>query len=311
MRIVSTVPSATEIVCSLGLLDSLVGVSYGCDYPPEVRNKPVVVESTMPRGLSSREIHEFVSRAKREGKSYFRVRYDLIEKLEPDLVIFQGVCDVCAVSPSHVGELSIHIHKPYNTMTLSGGDIGGIMEDIRRVGEATDRREEARHLILKITGRIEEVSRIASERRGEETPRVLFLEWLDPPMVGGHWVPEMIKLAGGEPVLAREGEPSRVVSWTSILRENPDYIILGPCGYHVVDTLRELESLRPPRGWWELDAVRESRVYLVEASHYFSRPGPRIVNGVELLSDLLWGTSLFSDQRIEAETHSLAAPWLR
>jgi len=312
MRIVSTVPSATEIVCALGLLDSLVGVSYGCDYPPEVRGKPAVVESTLPRGLGSREIHELVSKAKREGRSYFRIRYDLISELNPDLLIFQGVCDVCGVHPSIVNPSFLHTHKLFKTLTLGGGDIRGVMDDIVKVGKATERVYEAKGLTEKIAGRIDEVREAAerNSRGGRRAPKVLFLEWLDPPITAGHWVPEMIKIAGGLPVLAEEGQPSKVIEWRSILDADPDCIILGPCGFHVVDTLRELESITPTEGWRGIKAVKEGQVYVVESSHYFSRPGPRVVHGVEMLSDILWGTSFFSDS-INRETVALADPWVR
>jgi len=306
MRIVSTVPSATEVVCRLGLCSSLVGVTYGCDYPPEVIGKPIVVESTLPKGLSSREIHELVSRAKREGRNYFRIRYDLINELEPDLVIFQGTCDVCSVQPTQLS-LNFHIHKPFNTLILNAKDIQGILNDIKAVGEAVGKVEEANKTNQEIMKRIKEIRQ--ADRRENMKPRVLFLEWIDPPMNAGHWVPEMIELVGGEAVLASKDNPSRVIDWKAVAEADPDVIIFGPCGFHVVDSLKEMERTKPPSIWSRLKAVKNQQVWVVEASHYFSRPGPRFVHGVEILHDILWGSRLFSDEA-EVEPFSLALPWL-
>jgi len=306
MRIVSTVACATEIVCKLGLSDSLVGISYGCDYPPEIRSKPIVVESTLPKNLSSREIHELISSAKRDGKNYFRIRYDLISELRPDIVIFHGTCDVCAVQPQQLN-MFFHTHEQFNTLTLTATNIEGILNDIRVVGYAMDRIDEADKTVNEIKRRLGQIRMY--KRKKDENPRVAFLEWIDPPIIAGHWIPEMIEMIGGKPVLGTSDEPSRVITWKKIADADPDVIIFGPCGFHVIDSLKEMRNTKPAEVWSSLKAVRNRQVWVVEASHYFSRPGPRFVHGIEILHDILWGTRLFSDD-IEIEPFSLASPWL-
>ena len=306
MRIVSTVPSATEIVCKLGLYDSLVGVTYCCDYPPEVREKPVVVESLLPRGLSSRQIHEMVSNARLEGKNYFRIRYDLINELKPDLVIFQGICDVCSIPFSQISSDNQLTHT-FESLILNGGDLRGIMDDILKVGKATEREEQANILVSKMLSRIETIREMTEGRHTR--PKVLFLEWIDPPIVGGHWVPEMIKLIGGEPVISEVESPSFTTSWGDVISENPDIIILGPCGYNLGETIRELRSIEPPDKWFRLDAVKNNKVWIVESNHYFSRPGPRIIHGLEILADIVWGMKTFSDVSYVIP-YAPATPWL-
>jgi iron complex transport system substrate-binding protein len=292
MRIVSMVPSGTEIVCALGLTDALVGVTYECDYPPEVRGRTVVVESTLPPGLPPAEIHRLVSEAYRAGRNYFRIRTDRLAELRPDLVITQGVCSVCAVAPGQIDTV-LHWHPPFRNLALQAGTIEGIWEDIRRVGEATGQTAEAEALVGRLQTRLKELQ--ARVPRAAVRPRVLLLEWLDPPMVAGHWVPEMVGWAGGIPVLNEAGQPSRTIPWSDVEAADPDAIFLVPCGYRLADVLEELRRLRPPEGWFRLRAVRRRAVWAADAGAYFSRPGPRFVHGVEILVEALWGLPVFSD----------------
>ncbi|MDJ0270185.1 MAG: cobalamin-binding protein [Aigarchaeota archaeon] len=308
LRIVSTVPSATEIVCALGLIDSLVGVTYGCDFPPEVRGKPIVVESTMPKGLTMREIHELVSKAKQQGKNYFSVKLDLLAELKPNLLIYQGVCDVCSVQQKQVHNTFSVNPSSFNVLSLHAENIMGILDDIRRVGGATAKAVEAASLVRKLSMRIQELNTmvVVKNRR----PRVLLMEWLDPPIVGGHWAPELVNLAGGLPTLAESGRPSQTVSWDEIAREDPDIIVAVPCGYTVPETLREMRRISPPEDWWRLKAVREGQVWVADARSYFSRPGPRFIHGLEILVELLWDMQAYSDSA-GVEPYALAEPWLR
>ncbi len=308
LRIVSTVPSATETVCALGLIDSLVGVTYGCDFPPEVRSKPIVVDSTMPKGLTMREIHELVSKAKQQGRNYFRVRFDLLAELKPNLLIYQGVCDVCSVQQKQVHN-TFNVNMPlFSTLSLHAENVAGILDDIRRVGRATAKAVEAASLVRKLSMRMNELNTMVAMKN--RRPRVLLMEWLDPPIVGGHWAPELVNLAGGYPILAESGKPSHTVSWNEIIREDPDIIVAVPCGYTVPETLREMRRISPPEDWWRLKAVREEQVWVADARSYFSRPGPRFIHGLEILMELLWDMQAYSDSA-GVEPHALAEPWLR
>lgn len=292
MRIVSMVPSATEIVSALGLLDDLVGVTYECDFPPEVRGKTVIVESTLPHGLPLAEIHRLVSEAYRAGRNYFRVRTDLLAELQPDLIITQGVCSVCAVAPGQV-DTALHLHPPVRTLILQAETIEGILQDIRQVGVATGRTAEAETLVDCLWARLEVLC--GQVPPTSDRPRVLLLEWLDPPMVAGHWAPEMVEWAGGVHVLNEAGRPSRTIAWADVEAADPDAIFLVPCGYRLADVLQELRHLRPPAGWSRLRAVRRRAVWAADANAYFSRPGPRFIHGVEVLIEALWGLQVFSD----------------
>ncbi|GBC85943.1 Vitamin B12-binding protein [bacterium HR11] len=306
MRIVSMVPSATEIVAALGLLDDLVGVTYECDFPPEVRGKAIVVESTLPPGLPPAEVHRLVSEAYRAGRNYFRVRTDLLAELRPDLIITQGVCSVCAVAPGQV-DTALHLHPPLRNLVLQAETVDGIFEDIRRVGAATGRTAEAEALVDRLQARLEALR--AQIPPTAVRPRVLLLEWLDPPMVAGHWVPEMVERAGGVHVLNEAGRPSRTISWADVAAADPDAIFLVPCGYRLEAVLEEIRRLSPPAGWSRLRAVRRRAVWAADASAYFSRPGPRFVHGVEVLMEALWGLRVFSDAS-NPTAWALADPWL-
>lgn len=306
MRIVSMVPSATEIVSALGLLDDLVGVTYECNFPPEVRGKAVIVESMLPQGLPPAEIHRLVSEAYRAGRNYFRVRTDLLAELQPDLIITQGVCSVCAVAPGQV-DTALHLHPPVRNLILRAETIEGIFQDIRQVGAATGRMAEAEAWVDRLRARLEAL-------RGQvpptpDRPRVLLLEWLDPPMVAGHWAPEMVEWVGGVHVLNEAGRPSRTITWADVEAADPDAIFLVPCGYQLADVLQELPHLRPPAGWSRLRAVRRRAVWAADANAYFSRPGPRFVHGIEVLIEALWGLQVFSDVSNPA-AWALAEAWL-
>ncbi|MCS7313255.1 MAG: cobalamin-binding protein [Acidobacteria bacterium] len=306
MRIVSMVPSATEIVGALGLVDDLVGVTYECDFPPEVRGKAVVVESTLPQGLAPAEIHRLVSEAYQAGRNYFRVRTDLLAELQPDLIITQGVCSVCAVAPGQV-DTALHLHPPVRNLVLRAETVEGIFEDIRQVGTATDRTPQAEALVDHLRTRLKVLrSQVPLE---SNRPRVLLLEWLDPPIVAGHWVPEMVEWAGGIHVLNEAGRPSRTIPWTDVEVADPDVIFLIPCGYRLSAVLEEIQRLPPPAGWSRLRCVRRRAVWAVDASAYFSRPGPRFVHGVEVLIEVLWGLQVFSDVWNPA-AWALAETWL-
>jgi len=271
-RIVSLLPSATEIVCALGLEDRLVGISHSCDYPPSITERPRLSRPRMDlNGRSSGEIDAAVRAALRDYGSVYEIDVDAIQALEPDLVLTQGICDVCAVPASQVTAASLGGH----VLTLDAHDLAAIFASIRAVGCAAGVMERADELIADMERRIGAVrARVA----GRPRPRVLALEWLEPPYVPGHWVPELIDLAGGELLAGTARHPSYRLDWAELQALGPDIVLIMPCGFNLEETRREAE--RYDR---ELRALG-GRVHVLDASSYFSRSGPRVVDGLEILA---------------------------
>lgn len=284
MRICSFLPSATEILYALGLGDSVAGVTYECDFPPEVRGKPVVVHTRLPPA-SSAEIDRQVSAFLARGESLYRVDLEALAQASPDLVITQDLCHVCAASPGDLAEALARLPKPPQVLSLTPRTLGEVLTDIKRVGEATRRAAEAARLVADLEGHIKRVE--AAVRAAGARPRALCLEWLDPPFVAGHWVPEMVARAGGVDVLGQIGKPSRRVDWATILASQPEVIFVMPCGYGLEQTVAEYRVTKLPPEWARLPALKERRVFALNANSYFSRPGPRLVKGVALLAALL------------------------
>ena len=288
MRICSFLPSGTEILFALGLADSVVGVSFECDYPPEARTKPVVVYSQLPPNLPEREIDRQVNACSQAGESLYRLDAEKLERIQPDLIVTQDLCHVCAASPSDLGAVLGRLSPEPKIVALSPRTVADVWNDILLVGEATGRTAEATELVSRITA---QVPGSGTKRRGDPL-RVLCLEWLDPPFVGGHWVPEMVALAGGIDVLGRAGEPGYQVRWQTVVDSDPDLILAMPCGYHVHEVERELTEVPFPAEWYALRAVRNRNVFAMDASSYFSRPGPRIAEGILAMADLFRQTKL-------------------
>jgi iron complex transport system substrate-binding protein len=284
MRICSFLPSGTEILFALGLGDSVYGVTFECDFPEAARSKPVVVYSKLPHGLTENEIDREVKKFSVSNESLYRLDAEKLREIQPDVIVTQDLCHVCAASPNDLGAvLSSFVHMP-RVLALTPRNVADVLNDIETVGNECERSEEARHLVLMLKKRIAQ-----SNRNWIYRPRVLCLEWLDPPFVGGHWVPEMVELAGGIDVLGRAGEPSCEVDWGAIDASDPDIILAMPCGYHRRDVEKELEEVRFPLMWHSLRAVRQCNVFAMDASSHFSRPGPRIVEGIEEMSELFRG----------------------
>jgi iron complex transport system substrate-binding protein len=269
-------PSATEIVCALGLEDRLVGISHSCDYPENVSDRPRL---TRPRasldGLSSGEIDAAVRAALRDYGSVYEIDVEEIQRLEPDLVLTQGICDVCAVPEKQVIAASVG----GRTLTLDAHDLAAIFESIRDVGRATGVTERAELLIADMQRRIDAVR---ARVDGRPRPRVLALEWLDPPYVPGHWVPEMIAAAGGDLVAGTARQPSYRMEWPELRTLAPDVVLVMPCGFNLQNAEREMERYA--------DALEglAPRVMALDASAYFSRSGPRVVEGIELLATAIF-----------------------
>jgi iron complex transport system substrate-binding protein len=284
MRIVSLLPSATEIVCALGLTDSLVGISHDCDYPPEISGTAVLSEAIVTTDLPSGVIDATIRGHIHKGKSVYHLDERQLTSLQPDLILTQELCAVCAPSYTLVKQAARLLEAQTQLVSLEPESLADILDNILLVGDLTGRAAEATALVDKLRARIERVRETVT---GRSRPRVACIEWLDPLFVAGHWVPEMIALAGGMDVLGRGGEPSFVVPWQTIIDSEPDVIVLMPCGFTVPRTRQEVYLLTERKDWSNVRAVHAGQVYLTDASAYFNRPGPRIVTGVEILARIL------------------------
>lgn len=289
MRVCSLLPSATEMLFAMGAGEDVAGVTFECDYPVEARERPQVVFSHMPEGLAPAEIDALVRSTGAEGKSLYFADFELLERLKPDLIVLQDLCHVCAIdSPTLARDLSRLPSRP-KVMSLSASSLEGIFREIEMLGEAAGHADGGRKLAAGLRERVERVRQ--SVEPTERRPRVLCLEWLDPLFQGGHWVPEMVEIAGGEPVLATSAEKSVRITWEQVVASQPDAVVVMPCGYHLAETVEQFREMQPrfPEAWRELAAVRERRVYAVDGSAYFSRPGPRVVDGLEILRAIVSG----------------------
>jgi len=282
MRIISLVPNGTEILFAVGAGELVVGVSHECDYPEAARTRPILTGSALTPGMSSAEVDRVVAAQVGSGESLYTLDEARIAELAPDLIVTQQLCPVCAVSTEQVdGAVKPLPHCP-EVLSLDPKMLADVMADIRRVGEVTGRSAEAAALVRELERRLETVR---ARVQGRPKPRVAALEWLDPPFAGGHWVPEMIDFAGGIDVFAKPGDHSVRLTWEQVREADPDVIVAMPCGYDEAGAAAQLALLgeRPER------AFREGRVYPVDANGCFSRPGPRLVDGIERLAALLHG----------------------
>jgi iron complex transport system substrate-binding protein len=281
MKICSLLPSGTEILFALGLGDQVVGVSHECDFPAEARSKPVLIKSRISHTESAaaidRQVREFLER----GESLYSVDFELLRAIEPDIIVTQDLCHVCAATPDDLGAALAHLQRQPRVVTLNPHSLSDVCADIRTVGEVTGRGEQANAVVAEFERGIANVERSVA---GLDRPRVLCLEWLDPPYVAGHWVPEMVERAGGVDVLGHQGKPSFRVDWETVLAARPEVVVIMPCGYSLAAAETEFRNLPLPRGWRDLPAVRDGRVFIVEASGYFSRPGPRLAAGLAILA---------------------------
>jgi iron complex transport system substrate-binding protein len=286
MRICSLLPGATEIACALGLADEIVGVSHECDFPAAARTKPVMVKSRIdPTTLDSGEIDRQVGDLLRANRGLYVLDEDLFRNSQPDIILTQGLCDVCALDYNDVVRAARSLGKDPHIVSLDPHCLADVLNDVLRIGEATDRYRQAESLVQELKGRIAAV-RDRTERSADSQPRVGCLEWFDPIYIAGHWVPEMVQIAGGNDILGTAGEPSAKVEWDAVIAAMPEILILMPCGFDLDRAVRESSLLKNRAGWQNLPAVRDGRVFAVSGADYFSRPGPRLVDGLEILSQL-------------------------
>lgn len=282
-RIVSLLPSATETLFELGLGEQVVGVSHECDEPPEVRRLPRVQRTVVDPEEPPAKIDARVKGQKREGLPLFEVDQQALRDLSPDVVITQDTCDVCAVRPEDVQEAVTYwpeAERP-RVVTVHAHDLEGVFRDVMSLGKELGAGKQAEDLVRLARERLKVVEESVE---GAERPRVLVLDWLDPVMVAGHWVPQMVEAAGGLPRIVGRREPSRYAGWDELVEAVPDVVVLAPCGNDLERVEREAEIVERGAGWDELPAVREGRVFAVDANRYFSRGGLRLVDGVEMLA---------------------------
>ena len=286
MRICSLLPSATEIVYALGLGDRLVAVTHECDEPAEAGTKPRITRSAIdPETLTGAQIDALVTRHLHEHRGIYHIDQELLEQLNPDLILTQELCDVCAVSYNEVQQAARALHGERRILSLEPTTLEGVLETVLVVGRATGTEARAAEVVAGLRERIARVKAVTA--RAGHRPRVACLEWLDPPWAGGHWAPEMVEAAGGEDLLGRAGERSRRLDWDEVLAAAPDVAVLMPCGFGVERALAEYRAAALPSGWWETPAVRAGQVWAVDANAHFSRPGPRLAEGLELLAAVL------------------------
>ena len=286
MRICSFLPSATEIVFALGLGDSLCAVSHECDYPAAALDKPKIVRSKFDaNALTSQEIDRIVTEMYQRGERIYEVDEDVLHKAAPDLVITQELCDVCAVSYEDVRHAASRLPYPPNVISLDPASLPDMLDDIRMVGDLCGVPDAAAEFVAELRGRMDAVQSRASSV--EDTLRVACIEWLDPPIVAGHWIPQMVELAGGVDALAKPGAPSRRITMHELAESQPDVLALMPCGMDAARAREEFERLNNLDEWRKLPAVANGRAYFVDSGSYFSRSGPRLVDGLEQLAEML------------------------
>jgi iron complex transport system substrate-binding protein len=286
MRIASLLPSATEIVCALGLADHIVGVSHECDFPAEIVGRPVLTEPKLdPRGTSL-EIDAAVRRLVRDGLSVYRIKEEALHDARPDLIVTQEQCEVCAVSFREVEQAArALLETPATIVSLKPNRLDDVLDDFTRVAEAAGVPDAGARLVAESRTRLE---RIRSKlRHVRSRPRVACIEWLDPLMVAGNWIPEMVALGGGRYELTAAGQHSPAIGWETLVAYAPDVVLVMPCGFGLAQTRRELPRLVARPEWQALPAVRNRRAYSVDGNAFLNRPGPRIVDSAELLAGLI------------------------
>lgn len=292
------------MACALGLSEQLVGITHECDYPPEVKGKAIVVRKALPiETMSQLEIDVAVSERMREGRSLYEIDEKLLQELAPDLILTQDLCQVCAPSGNEVSQaLNLLPKKPW-ILWLTPNSLEEIFANLRELGEATGHIKNAEELIAEGRTRLQKIEAVT--RNLSVRPRVFCMEWLDPVYCSGHWVPEMVRIAGGVDALSKAGADSVRIPWDEVVEWKPEVLIITPCGFDLEQTIEQSRQLFTYARWSTLPAVRNGRVYAVDANSYFARPGPRVVDGTELLAHLIhpelfsWNGSKSAYQRLE------------
>jgi len=279
-------PAATEIAAALGLMDQVIGVSHECDFPKEANERPRVTRCAVHGAeLASRDVDEWVRRALQDNGTIYTIDEPLLRKLQPDAILTQRLCDVCAVGYGTVAKLAQTLPGPPQVVNLEPRSLADIFDDIRRVAKACEVPKRAEKLIANLSERVENVRERAAKI--PDRPRCFLIEWVDPPFCSGHWGPELVEVAGGQDPLGRKHKPSAQIDWQEVLDACPEIIVLALCGYDIDRARRDYELLRRFTGFDSIAAAANRQVYIVNASAYFARPGPRIVDSLEILAGIL------------------------
>ena len=285
-KIVSLLPAATEIICALGLEKNLVGRSHECDFPASVKELPICTEANFPDGLSSADIDIKVKEILADALSVYTVKREQIKALSPDVVITQAQCEVCAVSLKDVEEaLENYLDKQAQIISLQPNSLDDIFNDIVTVANALNVSAAGAELLESLQERVDIIKH--KLKFIDSKPTVACIEWLEPVMISGNWVPGLVNIAGGTPVLAQEEKHSPYIEWDEILRQDPEIIVVMPCGFSIERTMREINLLLDRPGFASLKAVKNDRFYIADGNQYFNRPGPRIVDSIEILAEII------------------------
>ena len=290
MRIASLLPSATEIVCAIGLEDELVAVTHECDWPPSIVGRPVVTRSVHDlAAVGSRDIHARVTASMHGGSSLYELDEEALAATEPDLILTQELCHVCAVSYREVNEVARRIDADISVVSLEPTSIEGILHTITTVGAMAEVEDAAIDLVETLRERLGAIEERVAARRDDGRPpvRVVSLEWLDPPFAVGHWVPEQIRRAGGWDLLGSDGDKARETTWEDVAEVDPEMLFLMPCGFHLAETIHEWRATSVPPWIGDLTAAQRGAVFALDGSAFFSRPGPRVIDGIELLAEIM------------------------
>jgi len=290
VRIVSLLPSATEILFGIGAGDDVVGVTHECDYPEAARALPHLTASSLRHDGTSAEIDRHVRKGLHEGSGLYTLDSEKLDALAPDLIVTQELCAVCAVNYRTVARAASRLKSDPRILSLEPSSLADVYATIATLGEATDRGDGARALIRALQAREAHLrtETVALAASGECRPRVLVLEWTDPPMSGGHWTPELVELAGGVPLLGDPGANSRALTWEAIAQTDPDVVVIAPCGFDLAATRKAIAELDGNAIWRELRAHRDRGVYLVDGNAYLNRPGPRLIDTAEIFATIFY-----------------------
>ncbi len=287
MRIVSLLPSATEIVCALGLEAGLVGVTHECDYPPSVKHLPKVTRTLIPHDATSGEIDALVRERLESQSALYTLDMEILERLRPELLVTQALCDVCAVAHAEVTSAACSLPGQPRVLNLEPMSLDDVYDTLHMVGAAAGVEARAKQVVDGLKQRVTTVAERTASIPVGERPRVAFLEWIDPPFNGGHWNPALIEMAGGIDVLGNAGQPSRTLDWHTVAASRPDVLFIACCGFDTRRTLQDIPLLQRQPKWNALPCVLSGRVYVTDGNAYFSRPGPRLVDGLEILANAL------------------------
>ncbi|MEY7848813.1 ABC transporter substrate-binding protein [Natrarchaeobius sp. A-rgal3] len=283
MRIVTTLPSATETVAALGV--DPIGVSHECDFPPRVRSRPSITRSRIDVDASSEEIDRQVLEVGEDG--VYEVDLETLEELEPELIVTQAICDVCAVDEAVIADAVAQLEADPGILTTDPHSVGDVLSDVDRIGRAIGREDRAREFRGSLEERLARVRNRGADGPDGERPRVAIFDWTDPVMIAGHWTAELVEWAGGEYGLADVGDASRPHEWAAIREYDPEIVVVAPCGFSLEQIAENRRDLTDRDGWDDLTAVREGRVWAMDGNHYLNRPGPRLVETLEALAPIV------------------------